>query len=158
MIGETKYVVTKSGGSANASGNSGSSVLSTGKYHQKQPVSANTTCSISAAKEIDTNFHRLASLSLSGPAPGDHHLVSELNSGSSVSGGHGVSNNSNHGNTNVKFIGFFENKNIDEREKYLTAKYPNHQMALIKKRLKVEFWIDEQLKNLFNIKVRYKNI
>jgi len=33
----------------------------------------------------------------------------------------------------------------------LTAKYPNHQMALIKKRLKVEFWIDEQLKYLYEI-------
>lgn len=59
---------------------------------------------------------------------------------------------SNTGSVNVKFSGFFKDK-IDEREKYLTAKYPNHQMALIKKRLKVEFWIDEQLKYLFNINV-----
>lgn len=57
-------------------------------------------------------------------------------------------------NGNVKFSGLFKEK-IDDREKFLTAKYPNHQMALIKKRLKVEFWIDEKLKNLFQIKVRY---
>lgn len=60
------------------------------------------------------------------------------------------SSTSSTGSVNVKFSGFFKDK-IDEREKYLTAKYPNHQMALIKKRLKVEFWIDEQVKNLFSI-------
>ena len=64
------------------------------------------------------------------------------------------SSTSSTGSVNVKFTGFFKDK-IDEREKYLTAKYPNHQMALIKKRLKVEFWIDEQLKNLFNITVGF---
>ncbi|RNA16900.1 phosphatase 1 regulatory subunit 14B [Brachionus plicatilis] len=53
--------------------------------------------------------------------------------------------------SNVKFSGLIFKEKIDDREKYLTAKYPNHQMALIKKRLKVEFWIDEQLKFLFDI-------
>ena len=62
------------------------------------------------------------------------------------------SSTSSTGSVNVKFAGFFKDK-VDEREKYLTAKYPNHQMALIKKRLKVEFWIDEQLKSLFDISV-----
>jgi hypothetical protein len=51
---------------------------------------------------------------------------------------------------NVKFSDFYKDS-IDDREKYLTAKYPNHQMALIKKRLKVEFWIDEQLKYLYQV-------
>jgi len=41
-----------------------------------------------------------------------------------------------------------ENK---ERERYLTAKYPKHQMGLIRKRLAVEDWIDAELKRLFNI-------
>lgn len=59
--------------------------------------------------------------------------------------------NGSSNNGNVKFTGLFTEK-IDDREKYLTAKYPNHQMALIKKRLKVEFWIDESLKTLFQIK------
>ena len=53
----------------------------------------------------------------------------------------------------VKFDDFNSTENLDEREKYLTAKYPNHQMALIKKRLKVEFWIDDRLKYLYNIDV-----
>ena len=57
----------------------------------------------------------------------------------------------NNSNGNVNFSGLFKEK-IDNREKYLTAKYPNHQMALIKKRLKVEFWIDDKLKLLFQIK------
>ena len=59
-------------------------------------------------------------------------------------------------NFNVKFSGFVKPEKIDEREKYLTAKYPNHQMALIKKRLKVEFWIDDQLKNLYSINLKKK--
>jgi len=39
----------------------------------------------------------------------------------------------------------------EERKKYLTAKYGNQQMKLIRKRLSVEFWIDEQLKRLYNV-------
>jgi hypothetical protein len=37
----------------------------------------------------------------------------------------------------------------EERKKYLTAKYGSQQMKLIRKRLSVEFWIDEQLKKLY---------
>ena len=58
-----------------------------------------------------------------------------------------------HSNNTVKFIDFHPTEKVDDREKYLTAKYPNHQMALIKKRLKVEFWIDDRLKYLYNIDV-----
>ena len=36
-----------------------------------------------------------------------------------------------------------------KREKYLTAKYGAHQMALIRKRLKVEMWMYEHLQKLF---------
>lgn len=70
---------------------------------------------------------------------------------SSISNSSSLSSSSSHSASpnNVKFIGFHTEK-IDEREKYLTAKYPNHQMALIKKRLKVEFWIDDKLKVLYN--------
>jgi hypothetical protein len=60
----------------------------------------------------------------------------------------------NSNSNSVKFIDFHPTEKIDEREKYLTAKYPNHQMALIKKRLKVEFWIDDRLKYLYDIDVR----
>ena len=35
-----------------------------------------------------------------------------------------------------------------KREKYLTAKYGAHQMALIRKRLKVEMWMFDQLQVL----------
>jgi len=45
-------------------------------------------------------------------------------------------------------IALIENK---ERERYLTAKYPKHQMGLIRKRLAVEDWVDAELKRLFNI-------
>ncbi|OTF77375.1 phosphatase 1 regulatory subunit 14B-like protein, partial [Euroglyphus maynei] len=44
-----------------------------------------------------------------------------------------------------------DDKKISERKKrYLTAKYGQHQMNLIKKRLKVETWMYEQLQFLFD--------
>lgn len=43
------------------------------------------------------------------------------------------------------------NNEMNERKKrYLTAKYGQHQMNLIKKRLKVEMWMYEQLQDLYN--------
>ena len=39
------------------------------------------------------------------------------------------------------------------REKYLTAKYGSHQMALIRKRLKVEMWMYDRLQEICNIQV-----
>ena len=36
-----------------------------------------------------------------------------------------------------------------EREKFLTAKYGAHQMALIRKRLRVEMWMYERLHELY---------
>lgn len=44
--------------------------------------------------------------------------------------------------------------NVNEKQtkgRFLTAKYPKHQMGLIRRRLVVEDWIDEQLKILFDI-------
>lgn len=40
--------------------------------------------------------------------------------------------------------------NPDRKKRYLTAKYGQHQMNLIKKRLKVEMWMYEQLQFLFD--------
>ena len=40
-----------------------------------------------------------------------------------------------------------------EREKFLTAKYGAHQMALIRKRLKVEMWMYDHLQKLFSSEV-----
>ena len=40
-----------------------------------------------------------------------------------------------------------------EREKFLTAKYGAHQMALIRKRLKVEMWIFDNLQELYETEV-----
>jgi len=37
----------------------------------------------------------------------------------------------------------------DRKKKYLTAKYGQHQMNLIKKRLRVEMWMYEQLQELY---------
>ena len=49
-------------------------------------------------------------------------------------------------------VGFqveLDNGRLEERKKFLTAKYGKHQMALIRKRLKVEEWVDDRLRELY---------
>ncbi|XP_017776005.1 PREDICTED: protein phosphatase 1 regulatory subunit 14B [Nicrophorus vespilloides] len=47
-------------------------------------------------------------------------------------------------------VNFKEKGEVKERrEKFLTAKYGNHQMSLIRKRLAVEMWLYEELKKLY---------
>ncbi|XP_065155910.1 protein phosphatase 1 regulatory subunit 14C isoform X2 [Atheta coriaria] len=51
-------------------------------------------------------------------------------------------------------VNFKEKGEVKEkREKFLTAKYGNHQMSLIRKRLAVEMWLYEELKKLYETKV-----
>merc|ERR1711892_1311021 len=51
--------------------------------------------------------------------------------------------------TPSKAVNFNDNPEAEKhREKYLTAKYGAHQMALIRKRLKVEMWMFDQLQEL----------
>lgn len=38
----------------------------------------------------------------------------------------------------------------ERREKFLTAKYGSHQMALIRKRLAVEMWLYDELQKLYD--------
>merc|ERR1711874_656070 len=56
-------------------------------------------------------------------------------------------------------MGNFNSSGEDEkkREKYLTAKYGAHQMALIRKRLKVEMWIFDQLQELYETETELPN-
>ena len=54
-------------------------------------------------------------------------------------------------NKNVNFSSNGEDEK--KREKYLTAKYGAHQMALIRKRLKVEMWIFDRLQELYESEV-----
>ena len=57
--------------------------------------------------------------------------------------------------TPSKAVNFSTNpENEKHREKYLTAKYGAHQMALIRKRLKVEMWMFDQLQELQDSQVR----
>ena len=60
----------------------------------------------------------------------------------------------NEKNKNVNFNSNGEDEK--KREKYLTAKYGAHQMALIRKRLKVEMWIFDRLQELYETEVRSK--
>lgn len=41
----------------------------------------------------------------------------------------------------------------ERREKFLTAKYGTHQMALIRKRLAVEMWLYDELQKLYETPV-----
>lgn len=51
-------------------------------------------------------------------------------------------------------VNFKEKGEVKERrEKFLTAKYGNHQMSLIRKRLAVEMWLYEELKKLYETTV-----
>ncbi|CAF0777649.1 unnamed protein product [Didymodactylos carnosus] len=67
-----------------------------------------------------------------------------------TSASHHTSSSSSTGS--VRFIEMAGPQKYNDREKYLTAKYPQQQMQLIRKRLKVEFWVDDQLRNLYDIK------
>lgn len=41
----------------------------------------------------------------------------------------------------------------EDRKKYLTAKYGQHQMRLIRKRLQVEYWVDEELQLIYGVSI-----
>lgn len=43
----------------------------------------------------------------------------------------------------------------ERREKFLTAKYGSHQMALIRKRLAVEMWLYDELQKLYDTPVSF---
>jgi len=50
-----------------------------------------------------------------------------------------------------KVVNFISNPdNEKKREKFLTAKYGAHQMSLIRKRLRVEMWMYDQLQTLYS--------
>jgi len=49
------------------------------------------------------------------------------------------------------------NEGEKKREKYLTAKYGAHQMALIRKRLKVEMWMFDQLQEILEVETEASN-
>ena len=57
------------------------------------------------------------------------------------------------GHTSPRNVSFGRNINRDEekekRQKYLTARYGQHQMMLIRKRLAVEDWLYDKLRNLY---------
>ena len=53
-------------------------------------------------------------------------------------------------------VGFnIKDQVTEKKKKYLTAKYGQHQMMLIKKRLRVEMWIFDELRKLYEREVRY---
>ncbi|KAH9406613.1 PREDICTED: uncharacterized protein LOC108377065 [Rhagoletis zephyria] len=55
-------------------------------------------------------------------------------------------------NTKPVHVNFKTNgSETTDRKKFLTAKYGTHQMNLIKKRLKVELWMHDQLQALFQV-------
>jgi protein phosphatase 1 regulatory subunit 14B len=55
--------------------------------------------------------------------------------------------------THVSFNHKNKEEEKDKRQKYLTAKYGQHQMMLIRKRLAVEDWLFDQLRELYDCQV-----
>lgn len=53
--------------------------------------------------------------------------------------------------SNVSFNEETDDEKNAERKKFLTMKYGQHQLRLVQKRLRVEFWIDAELMLLYNI-------
>ena len=93
------------------------------------------------------------------PIPSTSSASSSTSSRSSRSSGYGSdgkpssrmpNSHSNHPSTPNKQVNFGSG-NVEEkkREKFLTAKYGAHQMALIRKRLRVEMWMYERLQELY---------
>ncbi|XP_062570237.1 uncharacterized protein LOC134232300 [Saccostrea cucullata] len=56
----------------------------------------------------------------------------------------------NSSETHVSFNHKNKEEEKDKRQKYLTAKYGQHQMMLIRKRLAVEDWLYDKLRELHN--------
>lgn len=54
----------------------------------------------------------------------------------------------------VKFGNNKRDEEKEKRQKYLTARYGQHQMMLIRKRLAVEDWLYEKLRDLYDCEVR----
>ena len=74
--------------------------------------------------------------------------VASYSQGRAVGGSPERGRGSPRGNLHVEFAG--QPGELKERkEKYLTAKYGAHQMALIRKRLGVEMWMFDQLQCLY---------
>lgn len=68
------------------------------------------------------------------------------------SSGGGRYSRSNSGGSNGH-VGFKvpDSQYSQEREKYLTAKYPKKTMHLIRKRIAVEYYLDEELRRLYGV-------
>ena len=63
----------------------------------------------------------------------------------------------NHGDSSPRSVSFGRTikreEEKDKRQKFLTARYGQHQMMLIRKRLAVEDWLYEKLRDLYNCRV-----
>lgn len=63
------------------------------------------------------------------------------------------SSDSNSPRGHVSFTKPNRDEEKEKRHKYLTARYGQHQMMLIRKRLAVEDWLYEQLRDLYDCQV-----
>lgn len=65
----------------------------------------------------------------------------------------------NHAQTSPRSVSFGKpgkrEEEKDKRQKYLTARYGQHQMMLIRKRLAVEDWLYEKLRVMYDCEVSF---
>ena len=84
------------------------------------------------------------------PAPPPPARYADKQSRSSSHAHHKTSTSSSVApSTPNKHVNFTSSNEEKKREKFLTAKYGAHQMALIRKRLRVEMWMYERLQELY---------
>ena len=93
--------------------------------------------------------HYADSSKQNGAGPASTRIPSDSSSHKSSLSRHQQSNSPP--NTPNKHVNFNGGQTTEEkkREKFLTAKYGAHQMALIRKRLRVEMWMYERLQELY---------
>merc|ERR1712029_166091 len=83
------------------------------------------------------------------PSSSSSHGNTTQNSSSQRLSRHSSTNSPATPNRHVNFGGGGDSAEEKKREKFLTAKYGAHQMALIRKRLRVEMWMYERLQELY---------
>jgi len=119
-------------------------------HHQHQagtssalPATTSTKISSATPSNATTNSGHAASST-------NRHSTTSSNSTTSCQrlSRHSSSNSPGTPNRHVNFGGG-DSAEEKKREKFLTAKYGAHQMALIRKRLRVEMWMYERLQELY---------
>ena len=108
---------------------------------------------MSGATVFPANLNRSGGSASASPSNASGESSASGSSSPSVASKRMPLNNNHHrdiGSKSMLHVNFDAGNEISERKKkYLTAKYGQHQMSLIKKRLQVEIWMYDKLQELY---------